>query len=401
MSSEIICEINIDFQDSKYIQVNAKQFDRDSRYVLISCYNKKTFFPLNGLENYAYIRYRKADDYGVFNSCKITDDGKVLVELTEQMLSVAGKSYGDLVIVHNDQTINSGSVASSMIFCVNVICDAFDNSQIESSYEFNALNELLIKATNTYDYLVITCQNYANIAKENGENAISAANEARESEVVAIESANLAKESENNAVNAANEARESAAELSGYIDSCAENATIAIEKAEASSSAALLSKSYAVGETEIRTGEDTDNAKYYYYLMKTIKEGLTGAFLPQGSIYFSELSTVEKDVGYLYHIKDEFNTDSTFREGSGYSHPAGTNVYYTANGYWDCLIDRNLVMIDDNMGNVTLEYCYDSITSNTLYNTLNQVVAQLRIDTSELDNRITELENTPVIGVNE
>ncbi len=37
---------------------------------------------------------------------------------------------------------------------------------------------------------------------------------------------------------------------------------------EPSSEYALLSKSYAVGGTGIREGEDTDNAKYYYEFIK-------------------------------------------------------------------------------------------------------------------------------------
>lgn len=35
---------------------------------------------------------------------------------------------------------------------------------------------------------------------------------------------------------------------------------------------ALLSKSYAVGGTGIRTGEDTDNAKYYYEFIRYLIE---------------------------------------------------------------------------------------------------------------------------------
>ncbi len=35
---------------------------------------------------------------------------------------------------------------------------------------------------------------------------------------------------------------------------------------------ALLSKSYAVGSTGIREGEDTDNAKYYYEFIKYLIE---------------------------------------------------------------------------------------------------------------------------------
>jgi hypothetical protein len=36
MGLEITRELNIDLHDSKYIQVNAKQYDRESRYVLIT-----------------------------------------------------------------------------------------------------------------------------------------------------------------------------------------------------------------------------------------------------------------------------------------------------------------------------------------------------------------------------
>jgi hypothetical protein len=35
------------------------------------------------------------------------------------------------------------------------------------------------------------------------------------------------------------------------------------------------------------------------------------------------------------YVKD-FMTDESFAEGSGKSYTAGTNVYYTANGEWDC-----------------------------------------------------------------
>ena len=55
-----------------------------------------------------------------------------------------------------------------------------------------------------------------------------------------------------------------------------------------------------------------------------------------GTISFSELSEVEKATGYVYNISDNFVTNNTFREGDGKPYTAGTNVYYTADGYWDC-----------------------------------------------------------------
>ena len=100
---------------------------------------------------------------------------------------------------------------------------------------------------------------------------------------------------------------------------------------------AKRSQSYAVGGTDTRTNENYDNAQYYYNLTKNIVNGLEGGFLPMGTITFSELETVEKATGYIYNIKDNFVTDETFYEGANVSYTAGTNVYYRADGFWDCL----------------------------------------------------------------
>jgi len=82
----IIKNIDIDLYNKKYIAITAKQYDINSRYLLFTCYNQGNVFFLNS-GNCAFIRYRKPDDLGVFNQCTITPDGKILVELTEQMLS--------------------------------------------------------------------------------------------------------------------------------------------------------------------------------------------------------------------------------------------------------------------------------------------------------------------------
>ena len=55
-----------------------------------------------------------------------------------------------------------------------------------------------------------------------------------------------------------------------------------------------------------------------------------------GTISFSELANVEKATGFMYNMSTDFVTDDTFREGAGKFYTAGTNVYYTANGQWDC-----------------------------------------------------------------
>lgn len=98
-----------------------------------------------------------------------------------------------------------------------------------------------------------------------------------------------------------------------------------------------IAESYAVGDTDFRDNEATDNAKYYYQQAKQITNGLAGALLPMGTVTFSELSAQTKEAGYMYNISDDFTSDSTFKDGGNIKYPAGTNVYYTADGYWDCL----------------------------------------------------------------
>ena len=105
----------------------------------------------------------------------------------------------------------------------------------------------------------------------------AAAASALESEKNALNSANSATQSANTATQKASEAAESANIASTKAEQATEGANTSTQKAsEALNSAenaklsedksvenAKLSESYAVGGTGTRTGEDTDNAKYY------------------------------------------------------------------------------------------------------------------------------------------
>lgn len=448
MSLDIIKELNIDFYKTKYISINAKQYDKSSRFILVTCYNQGAIFPIDNVYNHVFVRYRKPDDLNVFNSCDVTEDGKILIELTEQMLAFVGKSFVDLVIVHNEPIpidsieVNNGelltnentSILSTMLFCVNVIETTLDNEEIESSEEYNALNNLLIKATEDYSYVKKACKISEDNAKTSEVNAKTSENNALTSEQNAKTSEQNALVSEQNAkaseINSeiyskeANKSEENAkvseenAKLSesnaktseenakifemnadSFADVAAEkaeealqHATVSYEHSMTSYDNALLSQSYAIGETGLRTNEDTENAKYYYNQTKIAINDMNGRFLPMGTIQFSELQSVEKDVGYVYHISDSFVTDDTFKCGAGVSYNIGTNVYYTADGYWDCFVGDLLTITDDGNGNVRIESTYDFVTTYEDFGTLSQTVI-------ELQERIKELEEQTVLGI--
>lgn len=369
-------QLNIDVSNHKYLSIDAKQYDRNLRYILITCYNQGDFLPINKNTCFASVRYRKPDNYGVFNTCEITQDGKILVELTEQMLAVAGLCYADVVIHENlnlavnivenadgsveiIDTGNSG-IISTMTFIVNVHEAAFDNEEVESSYEYDALNDLLTEARRNYDAVMESCNiSEANAkaseinaktsetkaktsetnAKTSEDNALISETKAKvsednakESEVNAKVSETAAKTSETNA-----KASETAAATSETNAKTSEtNAKTSETKAKTSETNAATSETNAkTSETKAKTSED--NAKYYYELSASVAEGLIGGFIPMGTITFAELATAEKVTGYVYNISDDFVTTDDFREGAGKSYTAGSNVYYTANGEWDCL----------------------------------------------------------------
>lgn len=217
MALQITTNINVDFYDKEYLMINAKQYDDVSRWICITCYDNGKLFNISASQHTAYIRYRKADGHGVLNTCRINNKGEVLVELTEQMLSASGVCYVDLIIVEKGSakinidtgeviTIDGSPIISTMAFCVNVYEASFDNSLVESSDEFDALNDALKTANAEYQEVIQLAKSYA----------IGDANDIRENEDF---------------------------DNSKYYSQ--------------------LSKSYAIGGSGVRAGENTDNSKYY------------------------------------------------------------------------------------------------------------------------------------------
>lgn len=355
MALEIVKNISVDFYDKKYQMINAKQYDDSSRWITITCYNQGSLFNLSSSKHSAYIKYRKADGHGVLNSCRINYKGEVLVELTEQMLAADGICYVDLLIINKGSaivnidtgeiiTIDDSPILSTMAFCVNVYETSVDNSEFESSYEYDGLNDLMQRAEANYTEVIQLAKSYA----------IGNANNIRENENFdnskyyceqAGISADRAKVSEENAL--VSEQNAETSELNAFISEqnakdSEDNALISEQNAKTSETNALVSEQNAkISETNATISEQNSktsetNAKHYYEQTESIYHGLDGSLSPKGTLAFAELATAEKFVGALYVISESFTTDETFVEGEDIQYPAGTIVYYTVDGLWAC-----------------------------------------------------------------
>ena len=104
----------------------------------------------------------------------------------------------------------------------------------------------------------------------------------------------------------------------------------------AGADAAVQAQSYAKGGTGQRTGEDTDNAKYYYEQAFAVSQSLSGALKPAGSYTFANVPA-NAQVGEMFNITDAFTTTADFREGAGLQVAAGANIYLAEDNKWDIL----------------------------------------------------------------
>lgn len=424
MNIKTTTNIDVDFYDKKYILVNAKQLDRGakfldegvdsegneysrwldegSRFFSVTCYYQGNLITFNSGDHAAYIRYRKPDGYAVYNYCTIDRFGKIIVALTEQMLAAEGICVADLVVIdkgkakvdsNNGEIINIDDtfVLSTMPIHIDVTETAVNNSEIESTYEFNLLNKNMETYWANFEDVMNTSKSWAigegdvrddegvnnskywseqskksaNAASTSAKNAADSETKSNEymgkaltysqnaesymnnantymdnaktSEENAKVSENAAKVSETNS--AISEANAKTSETNAGVSetnakASEDKALVSEQNAKVSETSALNSanraQSYAVGGTGTRDGEDTNNAQWYYNEIKDILNGLNIVFVPKGTIYFSELATVKETAvpGYIYNIKDDFVTDDSFREGSGVAYTAGTNVYY-------------------------------------------------------------------------
>ena len=82
-----------------------------------------------------------------------------------------------------------------------------------------------------------------------------------------------------------------------------------------------------------------NNAKSYMDAAKTAAASITGALKPKGTVTFVNLPNISSvESGAMYNISTAFTSvEKLFKDGGKIQYPAGTNVYKTEDGMWDCL----------------------------------------------------------------
>ena len=140
MSFKYVETIDLQIDQELTNPIQAKQGDSES-YLLINIKNNDgTNFDLT--DKVVRLYAIKPDDKKVFNDCEVIDEknGQIEVKLTTQILAVTGWLKCELII-----SDNNSSKLSTMSFIIDVIATNIDDNKIESTNEFQALNNALAR----------------------------------------------------------------------------------------------------------------------------------------------------------------------------------------------------------------------------------------------------------------
>ena len=315
--NNVIKRITVDISnENSFDWLEAVQGDSASRYVYISLLNNGVPYPLNQVV--PVIRGEKSDGTTIFNSCQLTENGEIIVELTSQMLSAAGKSVYEVALYGTDM-----EVLTSFPFYLSVNPANFCPEKIASTDEYTMIADIMKNVNNLYDAVSEATEQAGISAKK----AAMSAESARD----ASESAETAKSAETASADSADTAAANAAQA----QSSAAAATASETNAADSETAASIS------ETNAKISEN--NAKKHLDDMKEIADSFEGTLRPKGEILFENLPPVSTaKAGDMYTVTDHFITTADFTNGAGIEMPQYVSIYKAENGKWTAL-DGSLI----------------------------------------------------------
>ena len=163
----------------------------------------------------------------------------------------------------------------------------------------------------------------AESAFQSEQNALSSANNASDFAYISSEKANIAIDKAEEAENNAKISEEKALEATNAAGVATSKAEEAKQNANNAENMADISKSYAVGDTGVRLGEDIDNSKYYSEIAKTEADRAKSEADKAESVVNIGVATVEK-AGI---VKPDGTTITVDENGTIHSVGGGTADY--------------------------------------------------------------------------
>ena len=133
-------KIRADLYDNSVVIARAKQYDKATRYLNITCTNDGEVVPILSSECRAMAKILTPDGRNIHDTALINDsDGTITVELTDSILHTAGSAYIDV----NLYSKSKEALLTSMTIKLIIARSVYDDGREINSDEFNALTDLL------------------------------------------------------------------------------------------------------------------------------------------------------------------------------------------------------------------------------------------------------------------
>lgn len=224
--------------NNNFVQVPAVQGDGNNvRGFEVELISNNTQYVVDTETMIVSIAGTKPDGKEILNECEVTEDGFVLVDITSQMTSVAGRSDYSIAIMDRE----TNALLQSFPFYILITKSAFNANEIVSSNEFQLLTHTVVEAKNTIDDMreleaeVTENEEARKLAESNrvlAENERELAEQKREEDTAtAIENTEKATEDAIIATEMANDAADRTNEAIRNAETATENTNTAIELA--------------------------------------------------------------------------------------------------------------------------------------------------------------------------
>ena len=267
-------KINLNMsQPNNFEYIHAMQGDYDAEFVIATLYDKNTIYNIDSSTKVILQGVTESGGLIVYDNIIINDEHSVTFPLTKEMLA----EYGDisfilsLVDTNNKQkkstfpfiVKNTKEItASTPVLILQAITDYVNRAEAAAkTSETNA--EVTTDNKNSTIQAMQTTIEQSSLAKQYAENSLTSANNSASSASSAFENANTAKEKASEADISATNAKTSEKNAKLSEDNSKKNAQNALQSEQNANESAILSQSYAIGNTQTRDNEDTDNSKYY------------------------------------------------------------------------------------------------------------------------------------------
>lgn len=280
------------------IPISLMQYDSGMAIVAFTILEKNTIYkPSESVK--INVRFEKPDGHGVYNPVLGTDEnGVVYFQITTQMTVAYGSGTCCLEIVDEDKTKCTKKVP------VYISKNPVDNEDIESTDEYKTISEIYeevkrigaivenneeaiqeihdnIDLIKQVPSLAQQTQENANQVSSDKQEVLTAKESVDSSLAQVLQSEQNAKQSEQNAKQSETIATQSAQQTQQDAQTTTSNREYVesvmpdIEKAD---DYAIESKSWAVGGTGTRDGEDANNSKYWAEQAMAVSNGYLGYF---------------------------------------------------------------------------------------------------------------------------